>query len=110
VSACEFAGYLQVLVNAIDQIVNDCSECEDSTGPKSSFNVLETKLSALLKDGIGGSPSVSFTPSSDEYRSSLEMDLTLSWTFLQASQLKIDLAAILEGLDLDSDIKLFAKV
>jgi hypothetical protein len=110
VQACEFAGYLQVFVNAVDQIVNDCTQCKDSNGPKSSFSVLEAKLSALLQDGVGGTPSVSLTPSSDEFRSSLEVDVTLSWTFTEASQLKIDLAAILEGLDLDEDIKLFAKV
>lgn len=104
-TACEFAGFLQIVVDAIDQIVNDCSECDDPDGPKSTFTVLETKLTSLLQDAVGGTPSVDFTPSSDDIRSSLDVDLTLSWSFLEATQLKLDLEAILEGLDLDEDIK-----
>ena len=69
-------------------------------GPKSTFNVLETKLEALLQAGVGGSPNVDLTPLNDEIRSSLEVEITLSWSFVEASQLNIDLAAILDGLDL----------
>ena len=28
-AACEFAGFLQIVVDAINQLVNDCSECND---------------------------------------------------------------------------------
>ena len=109
ISACEFAGFLQIVVDAVDQIVNDCTECEDSDAPQSSFTVLETKLSALLQDAVGGTPIVDFTPSSDDIRSSLDIDLVLSWPFLEARQLNIDLASIFEGMDLDEDLANFAK-
>lgn len=78
--------------------------------PESSFSTLETKLTELLSQSVGGSPTVAFIPSSDDIRSSLELDITLSWSFVEASQLKIDLGAIFDGLDLDEDIKMFAKV
>ena len=109
VSACEFASFLQIVVDVIDQIVNDCTECEDPDAPSSSFNVLETKLNTLLENSIGGTPRVDFTPSSDDIRSSLDVDLTLEWSFLEAHQLNIDLAALLDGLELDENIKNFAK-
>lgn len=107
VSGCEFVGFLQIVVDAIDQLVNDCTECEDPDAPKSTFNKLETKLGTLLQDAVGGTPKVDFTPSSDYIRSSLDMDITLHWSFLEARQLNIDLAAILEGMVLDEDIKSF---
>ena len=103
-SVCDFAGFLQIVVDAIDQLVNDCSECEDPDAPKSTFTLLETKLRTLLQDTVGGTPSVDFIPSSDEIRSSLELDLTMQWTFEEATQLNIDLASILEGMDLDEDL------
>ena len=103
-SVCDFAGFLQIVVDAIDQLVNDCSECEDPDAPKSTFTLLETKLRTLLQDTVGGTPSVDFIPSSDEIRSSLELDLTMQWTFQEATQLNIDLASILEGMDLDEDL------
>jgi hypothetical protein len=109
VSACDFAGYLQIVVYTIDQLVNDCSECNDPNSPKSTFSALETKLNALLQDSVGGTPTVVFSPASDDIRSSLHVDITLQWSFLEASQLNIDLASILEGLDLPEDIKNFAK-
>ena len=109
ISACEFAGFLQIVVDAINTIVNDCTECEDSNTPKTSFGILEAKLSALLQDAVGGTPSIKFTPLSDEIRSSLDVDLVLQWSFQEASQLNIDLAAILDGLDLEDDLKNFAK-
>jgi hypothetical protein len=109
VSACEFAGFLQIVVDAIDQLVNDCTECDDPDAPKSTFSVLGTKLSALLQDSVGGTPTVDLTPSSDDTRSSLDVDLTLQWSFLEARQLNIDLAAILEGMELDENLQNFAK-
>ena len=108
-SVCEFAGFLQILVDAIDQLVNDCTECEDPDAPTSTFSVLETKLNSLLQDTVGGTPSVEFTPTSDDIRSTLDIDLTLQWSFLEASQLKIDLATILEGMEIDEDMKNFIK-
>ena len=109
ISACDFAGFLQIVVDAIDQMVNSCTECDDPDAPKSSFNVLGTKLSALLQDAVGGTPSVVFSPTSDTIRSSLDVDLILQWSFMEAIQLNVDLASILDGLDIDEDFKKFAK-
>ena len=108
-SACEFTGYLQILVNAVDQLVNDCTDCNSPDAPKSTFNVLEKKLSTLLQDTVGGSPSVVLTPASNGDYSSLDVDITLQWSFVEVRQLSIDLAAILEGMDLDENLKNFAK-
>ena len=108
-SVCSFAVFFQIVVDAVDQIVNDCTECNDPDAPKSTFSVLGTKLSSLLQDAVGGTPNVVFTPTSDNIRSSIEVDLLLEWSFLEAIQLNIDLAGILEGMDLDEDIRKFAK-
>lgn len=108
-SACEFIGDLEIVVDAVDQLVNDCNECEDPDAPKSSFSTLETKLKTLLQDTVGGAPNVTFTPFSDDIRSSLDLDIELTWSFLEARQLNIDLAGIFEGMDLDEDLKMFAK-
>ena len=108
-STCEFIGDLKIVVDAVDQLVNDCNECEDPDATKSTFNMLETKLKALLQDTVGGTPNVTFTPSSDDIRSSLDLDIELTWSFLEARQLNIDLAGIFEGMDLDEDFQNFAK-
>jgi hypothetical protein len=108
VSACDFASFLQVIVNAVDELVNGCEGCENDPS-KSTFSALEVKLLTLLKDGVGGSPSVVFSPQSDDMRSSLDVDVTLHWSFQEAYQLNMDIAAILDGLDIDSAIKNFAK-
>ena len=108
-SICDFVRELQIVVDAIDQLVNDCTECTDSDSPKSTFTLLETKLNSLLQDAVGGSPSVVFTPASDASYSSLEIDITLEWSLPEAFELNIDLASILEGMDLDEDLKNFVK-
>lgn len=79
ISACDFAGFLQVIVDAVDKIVNECEECDDPNAPKSSFGVLESKLTSLLQDGVGGTPSVDFVSVSDDIRSTLDIDITLAW-------------------------------
>lgn len=51
VSACDSAGYLRVVVDAVNSLVNDCPECEDdgSEDNSSTFQALEKKLEALLQ-------------------------------------------------------------
>ena len=53
VSACDFAGVLKIVVDAVDTLVNECSGCADSSGTSSSddltFQALETKLTNLLQ-------------------------------------------------------------
>lgn len=56
VSACDFAGVLQIVVDAVDKLVNECSGCNDSSGTSSSgdptFQALEVKLTNLLQGMI----------------------------------------------------------
>lgn len=53
VSACDFAGVLKIVVDAVDTLVNECSGCAESSGTSSSddltFQALETKLTNLLQ-------------------------------------------------------------
>jgi len=117
ISACDFAIFLQVVVDTVDTLVNDCFkpdeiDAEEEEPEKScdgTFQTLETKLRSLLQDGVGGKPAVQMKPSSDDTRSMLEIDLTLNWTFEEVKQLQIDLDEIFKGLNLDDDIALFAK-
>ena len=46
---------------------------------------------------------------SDNIRSELELNIILSWSFEELASLAIDLDAILDGLELDDDLKAFAK-
>ena len=63
----------------------------------------------LKKDGVGGQPDVAITTTSDSIRSVLELDITLLWSFEEVKQLQIDLASILEEVDLPEDVATFAK-
>lgn len=52
ISACDSAGFLNVVVDAVDKLVNDCPECEDEsqgTSSGGSFQALEVKLESLLQ-------------------------------------------------------------
>ena len=51
ISACDMAFYLKVVVDAVDTLVNDCTECsdEDSDENSGTFQVLQTKLELLLQ-------------------------------------------------------------
>jgi hypothetical protein len=53
ISACDSAGFLKVVVDAVDKLVNDCPECnddsEDSAESSGSFQALEKKLESLLQ-------------------------------------------------------------
>lgn len=111
VSACDTASFLQVIVDAVDTLVNECAcdnEGQDGTTTV-TFSSLEVKLEALLQDGVGGIPKVGIISSNSAERSVLDIDIELSWSFQEVSQLEIDLAQILDGLDLSGDIETFAK-
>ena len=81
-SPCDFASSLQVIATAVDLMVNECSECNDDNSPKSPFSVIETQLTTLLQDGVGGSPSVTFSSADNDIRSALEIDIVLSWRYV----------------------------
>lgn len=51
ISGCDFAGFLGVIVDAVDKLFNDCTECnnDDSGGGSGSFQVLEAQLQSLLQ-------------------------------------------------------------
>ena len=66
-------------------------------------------LNVSISDGVGGTPSVRIDTTSDSIRSVLELEITLQWTYQQINDLKIDLEAIFEGLELDESIATFAK-
>ena len=71
---------------------------------KPLFDVL-----TVLSDGVGGTPNVQIDHISDDFRSALELEVTLQWSFQQMNDLKIDLGVIFAGLDLDENIATFAK-
>lgn len=54
VSACDFASVLQVVVDAVDSLVNECSGCTNSseTSGDPTFQALEVKLTNLLQGTI----------------------------------------------------------
>lgn len=116
VSACDTARFLQVVVDAVDTLVNDCPSAEvldensisvESRNCSGTFQGIEAKLEGLLVDGVGGTPNVVINSTSDTIRSVLELEMTLSWSFDEILQLQIDLAEILEGLELSEDIATF---
>ena len=53
ISACDSAGFLKVVVDAVDTLVNECPECdeesEDAAESSGSFQALEKKLESLLQ-------------------------------------------------------------
>ena len=96
VSACDTAGFLQVIVDTVDTLVNDCPIEEDDSEENQSkcdgtFKALEEKLETLLQDGVGGTPDVVINTTSNDIRSNLELQITLQWTLEQANQFEIDL-------------------
>lgn len=55
VSTCDFAGVLQILVDTVDKLSNECLSCTnntDSSGSDPTFQVLEVKLQNLLQGMI----------------------------------------------------------
>ena len=100
VSACDTAGFLQVIVDTVDTLVNDCpdsvnesdSDAEESQSKcDGTFKALEIKLETLLQDGVGGTPDVVISTNSNDIRSNLELQITLEWTLEQVNQFEIDL-------------------
>jgi hypothetical protein len=56
VSACDFAGVLKVVADAVDTLVKECVGCNESSGTNSAkdptFQVLEVKLKNLLQGNV----------------------------------------------------------
>jgi len=64
---------------------------------------------SFAQDGLGGTPAVNISTSSDSTRSNLELDITLRWPIHEALSLGIDLEKILAGVDSSGEIKTFLK-
>lgn len=111
ISVCSSVRFLQTLVDAVGTIVDD--ESESVNGETStSFNSLESKLSSLLQDAVGGQPKVNMTAMTDATRSDLLLDIELYWPIRESSQMKLDLETLIEnafGGSSPSAIAKFAK-
>lgn len=89
------------MVDAVAEIAGG----DDSEDSGSTFSALETKLEALLQDGIGGAPMVNIASSEDGDYSDLTIELELRWSLMESKEIGIDLGELLaeadavEGLD-----------
>lgn len=80
----------KVLVEAVEVMVDEETTTVDGE-TVTTFNSLETKITALLQDAIGGTPSVDMTATSNDVRSELTVELELAWGFEEFAQMYIDL-------------------
>ena len=70
---------------------------------------MTTIFLSVFQDGVGGSPNVTMTTSSDDVKSVLELDVNLNWSFEEVLQLMIDIGSMFDtGQPLDDDIAMFA--
>lgn len=117
-SACQKAIFLKTLVDAVDQLVEEC-DCDDknedgdvnstSTTSTGTFTVLEEKLEQYLNAGGIGTSDVAIVNRNNDDRSQLDLDIAMAFTFAEAQELGLDLAAVFEGQDLDEQADKFRK-
>ena len=103
-SACDSARFLQVIVDAVDELlrlagVEEAAEKEGEKVEKLTFSGLSTKLEALLADNVGGTPTVDVSALYDAETgiSDLRVNITLNWEFIEARSIGIDLKEILDA-------------
>ena len=99
-SACSSARFLQVFVDAVDDLVNN--------GGDATFNALEVKLEALLQDGVGGTPDVEINTTSVNGTSELLLTITLAWNTMESTTLNADLSGLVDPVE-DKDLQRFIK-
>lgn len=87
---CSTAAFLQVVVSAVQELVDETSTSGDKS--TTTFSSLEVKLETLLQDGVGGTPNISITTTSDSIRSELIVELTLAWTFTRTETFVLDMS------------------
>ena len=104
ISACDSARFLQVIVDAVDELlrlagVEEAAEKEGEKVEKLTFSGLSTKLEALLADNVGGTPTVDVSALYDAETgiSDLRVNITLNWEFIEARSIGIDLKEILDA-------------
>lgn len=101
-SACSSARFLQVFVDAVDDLSN---------GGNATFNSLEGKLEALLQDGVGGMPDVEMLTTYDNVTGIAELllNITLAWNTTESTALNIDLTDLLDTSNETANIQRFIK-
>ncbi len=90
ISVCSTASFLQVLVDAVQELIDETTTSDNKT--TTTFSALEVKLETLLQDSVGGTPSVNITTTSDEIRSELTVELTLEWAFTRTETFVLDMS------------------
>ncbi|GAX18396.1 hypothetical protein FisN_2Lh003 [Fistulifera solaris] len=101
ISVCSTASFLQVLVNAVEELLDETTTSGSKT--TTTFSSLEVKLETLLQDGVGGTPSVNITTTSDSIRSELSVELTLAWTFTLTETFVLDMSNYFSEEDLENN-------
>lgn len=81
----------------MDTLLEETTTDDDSGTTTTTFSSLETKLTTLLQDGVGGTPNVDITTSSNANHSDMTIELVLAWEFTKSFDLLLDLETILEG-------------
>ncbi len=79
-----------MVVDAVQELIDETSTSGNKT--TTTFSSLEVKLETLLQDGVGGTPSVNITTTSDSIRSELTVELTLEWAFTQTETFVLDMS------------------
>ena len=72
---------------------------EAKDGKGASFSALENKLTGLLTDTTGGTPTVEITPSDTNQTSSLDIEVVLEYDYLRSDDMLIDLEEILGSIN-----------
>jgi len=104
---CSTAQFLQVLVDAVDQLLDETTTANGTS--TTSFNSLEKKLETLLTDSVGGTPHVNLTTTSDANRSDLMVDIILAWDWTEQFLINVDLDTLMKDENTTGDIGNFAK-
>ena len=104
---CQSASFLQTFVTAVETLME-----EEESGEKGTFSALDTKLTTLLKDAVGGEPVVDITPSDHDETSNLDILIELNYDFIRSEEINIDLDGVIQDVTGDSELEIlgyFAK-
>ena len=117
-SACQQAIFLKTLVDAVDQLFEEC-DCDGENGDEDgnststtstgTFSILEEKLEQYLNAGGVGTSNVDIANRNNAERSQLDLDIEMTFSFAEAQTLGLDLAAVFEGQKLDEETEKFRK-
>jgi hypothetical protein len=85
---------LQTFVTAVDTLIG-----ESDSGENATFSALDTKLTSLLTDAVGGTPRVEITPSDSDDTSNLDMLIELVYDYTRSEEVNINLADVTSSTD-----------